>query len=239
MPTLEKLLEVQEFDLACDALRAKRRDLPERAESERNEQRAVELDRDLALLDEQKAGLSASERVLAAEVAQVAVRAKASEDRLYSGAVTIPKELEGLQEELRGHKQKQSELEDQELELMEQIEQKDAEVAENREARTASDAQGRALDDAIRKAEAEIDGELAEFAAARGLACGGLPAEVLEKYEGLRSAPLMGGRPAARLEDGTCLGCRVKLPVLTHTEMQREPVEALLRCTQCRRILVR
>jgi predicted nucleic acid-binding Zn-ribbon protein len=239
VPPLSPLLDVQELDVAADALKQRRADLPERAELVGCHERAEQLDRELAELEARREGLSSSERKLAGEVAAMAARVKEAEKKLYSGTVTLPKELEGLQEEQRTLQHKQSELEDQELELMEQIEATEGEMASNREARRESDDRAAQLLRSIASSEAEIDGELQSLDTSRRNVAAGLPAPVLEKYAELRQNRRMAGRPAARLTARTCQGCRLELPVLVHQRIQDEGPGALVRCPQCRRVLGR
>jgi predicted nucleic acid-binding Zn-ribbon protein len=239
VPPLSPLLDVQELDIAADALNERLRDLPERAERLANQQHARDLDAGVAELEAQRETLNASERGLAGKVADMAARAKEAEDKLYSGGVKVPKELEGLQEELRVFKEKQSELEDGELLLMEQIEATELAMSANREQRAASDTAEKELDASIAAAEAEIDDELSVRGASRQKAAVGIPAAVLEKYAELRKNVRMRGRPAARLESGTCQGCRVQLPIFEHHRIQDEAPTALVRCPQCRRVLIR
>ena len=161
------------------------------------------------------------------------------EDTLYSGTLTATKELEAHQEELRVLREKQSELEENEMEILEQIEELEAETAANRESRQACDADAAALEAAIAKAEGEIDGELAKLAERRGGPAGGLPAPVLADYDRLRGRERLRGRAAAELAGGVCGGCRVKLPVLENSRIQAEAWDAVVHCTGCGRLLVR
>lgn len=232
-------MDVQELDIAADALNERRENLPERAERLQNQALARDLDRGLEQLEGQRGALRASEHSLAEEVAAMAARAKGAEDKLYSGGVKIPKELEGLQEEVRLLTQKQAELEDGELALMEQIEAAEREMAANREQRAASEQRERELDAAIAAAESEIEGELATLGASRQDAALNIPPLVLEKYAELRRNTRMAGRPAARLLGGSCQGCHVKLPIAEHQRIQDGEPGALVRCPQCRRVLVR
>ena len=62
---------------------------------------------------------------------------------------------------------------------------------------------------------------------------------MLAEYDRLRTKERLGGRAAARLADGSCEGCRVRLPVLEYNKMKAEPEDALLCCPRCARVLVR
>jgi predicted nucleic acid-binding Zn-ribbon protein len=239
MPLLSKLLDIQDLDFSADDLLERRRTLPERAALVESRAEAVALDQAFEVLEGQRGALRADEQALGDEVAVLAAKAKEVEDTLYSGSVKAPKELEGLQEEIRLLKEKQGGLEDRELELMEQIESVEAEMVGNREQRAASDARQGELGAAISSAEGEISGQLAEIGASRAKATPEIPELVMEKYGELRSRERLRGRAAGRLEGGSCQSCRMKLPVLEHKRIQDQPPDALVRCVHCGRILVR
>jgi predicted nucleic acid-binding Zn-ribbon protein len=182
---------------------------------------------------------SVQERELGSEVNALSAKVKEVEETLYSGSVRAPKELGALQEEIRLFRVRQSELEERELELLEEIERTDEEMAANRAARMAVDSEAQALEARIREAEAEIDAELAELGKRRDARATGLPPDVLVEYDRLRTRERLGGRAAAPLVQGSCGACRVKLPVLEHSRIRAEPEDALVCCMHCGRVLVR
>ena len=60
--------------------------------------------------------------------------------------------------------------------------------------------------------------------------------ELLAEYERLRAR--LGGIGAARLEHGTCMGCRMKLPATELDRIKHQSPDELVHCDQCGRILV-
>jgi len=239
VPPIQQLLDVQEFDLASDGLTLRLRTLPEREALQQSHARAASLDEAHSTFIERREALSHSEHGLGGEVAVVAAKAKEVEDTLYSGTVKAPKELEALQEEIRLLRERQSGLEEQEMELLEEIDRTEREIAENRAARDRTDADSKDLEAAIHKAEGEIDADLERFADQRACKTERVPAAILAEYERLRAQQRMAGRAAAPLAQGSCGGCRVKLPVLEYNRLKAEPEDALLCCVHCGRILVR
>ena len=233
------LLEVQKLDLAADKQIVRRRDLPERESLVACESHAASLDADHEQLRERRQALARSEHELEAEVQGVAAKAQEAEDKLYSGSITSPKELAAQQDEVRLLRERQAGLEEREMTLLEEIEELEGVIAENRTARERSDAQAAEIREAIRKAEGEIDTELASLASERAPWLPQIPQAILDEYERLRSSPKLGGRVAAQLGDGRCDGCGIKLPVLEYKRMREQPEEAVLRCVSCRRVLVR
>ena len=239
MSLLSPLLDLQDLDLARDRLGVERAALPERAAILASRATAEQLDADHGVMVEQCRALSASEHELGDEVSAVAARAKDVEATLYSGTVRASKELTALQEEIRLHGVRQSELEGRELELLEEIDRVDRTMAENRAAHTRTCAELAHLTDALTLAEQAIDAELAKLDLARQGLLGSIPAEIVVTYERLRTRERLVGRAATSLVEGGCGGCRMKLPVLEYNRMKQKPEDALLLCVHCGRILVR
>ena len=239
MPLLSPLLDVQGFDLARDRLGAERATLPERARILASHAAIGRLDGEHGLLVERRRELADSEHGLGDEVTAVAARAKGVEATLYSGTVRVSKELTALQEEIRLHRVRQSELETRELELLEAIEQAEREMVGNRAEDARIRAELKSLADALAVAEQAIDAELAKLVDARQELVVGIPPEILATYEKLRARDRLGGRAAAPIVDGGCAGCHMKLPVLEYNRMKSKPEDALLLCVHCGRILIR
>jgi predicted nucleic acid-binding Zn-ribbon protein len=88
-------------------------------------------------------------------------------------------------------------------------------------------------DDALRLLGADHD----EASAARAALAGDLPADLVVLYEKIRASS--SGTGAARLHQRRCEGCHMEL---NPTDLQRiatAPPDEVLRCEECRRILVR
>lgn len=239
MPPISALLDVQVLDLESDRLAERRRTLPERAELKQALVEAASLDQAHAVITEKREGLGRAEHKLGTEVADVAAKAKKEEDLLYSGSVKISKELEALQLEIQLLRERQSEFEEKELELLEEIEQTDAELESNRAEYGRQTDACTTLESLIQSAEVEIDGELGVLAGKRGELVADISAEILTVYERLRKKEQLGGRAAAPMSDGSCGGCMIKLPVMEYERMKNEPEDALISCVQCHRVLVR
>lgn len=233
------LLELQDRDLACDRLAARRRSLPEREGLRLAEARATPLDDAHAALVARRSQLDLAEHKLGDEVAAMAARARDVETTLYSGTVRASKELSTLQAEMDALRRHQSELETRELELLESIDQTETEIARNREERAQLDAEAAKWASELAGAERVIDAELQALGEARSRDIAGVPAPILVVYEKLRTRERLAGRAAAQIVDGGCSGCHMRLPVHEHNQMQARPDDALLLCVHCGRILVR
>lgn len=236
---LEALLTVQELDLEADRLRARREELAGSKELEQCAAEVEELDRTLTESREKREELARAEHALGVEVEGVASKAEEVEARLYSGSVTIPKELEALQQDLQMLRRRQTELEDLELEQLEAIESVEGELAGHDARRSEATAHATEVEAAIRTGEAEIAAELTRIEAPRSKAAKTLPGPVLEAYDRLRRDRRLAGRAAALLGDGICEGCHTQLPTREYSRIRGEPPESVVTCINCSRLLVR
>jgi hypothetical protein len=239
MSLLSPLLDIQEIDRACDRLRARRRDLPERAEKAKVEARIARVDAAHAELERKREAVGVSEHELADQVGEVAARAKKAEDTLYGGTVKAAKDLAALQEEIDGIRASQARLEEQEMELLEEIDGIEGEMAENRSARDAGNEELAEVVARLQAAEAAIDDEIAALGRDKAIHAGSLPAPVLDAYEALRGHEKLLGVAAAAFTEKGCGGCNMQLPRLEVSRMREQPDDALLYCENCGRLLVR
>lgn len=239
MSILTPLLSLQDLDLSSDRLAAKRRSLPEREGLLRAQTAALPLDAAHAVLLAKRIELTRAEHALGSEVEAMAARAREVETTLYSGTVRSSKELSALQTEMQTLRRQQGGLETRELALLEEIDRAEKDIAENRAQHEVLSAEAARWTDALVAAEGVIDRELEGLGEARRGHSTGLPEAILVTYEKLRKRERLVGRAVARIVDGGCSGCRMRLPVLEHNRMLAQSEDALLLCVHCGRILVR
>ncbi len=171
------------------------------------------------------------------DVDQVRKRAARDQQRLDSGAITSPKDLTNLQHEIASLAKRQGDLEDVVLEVMERRESAQERVTELT-GRVAS-VQAK-VDDATARRDAAlegIDGEVATVTKEREVVAAAVPADLLKLYEKLREQ--QGGIGAAKLYQRTCQGCRQELAITELGEIRAAAPDTVVRCENCRRILVR
>jgi uncharacterized protein len=229
-----RLLDLQAVDTALAQLAHRRRSLPELAEIDAvsRELSALEDERVRAqvAVDDLERDISRFEK----DIEQVRIRKERDQKRLDSGGAL--REIEGLQHELATLNRRQSELEDAELELMEKKEAAESALAE---------VQGRLDAAAGRRAEAERrrDEALAEITkeeefktSARGPLAADLPADLVTLYDKIR---LDSGLGAALFRSGRCGGCRIELYGADLARVKAAAADEVVRCEECRRIMVR
>lgn len=170
------------------------------------------------------------------DVEQVVTRIEKDEKRMASGTAS-PKELEQMQHELISLNKRRSELEEIELEVMVRID---------------------GIDDRIKSLSVELDQlkfkiaeldsqktkELTEIADAASSANSQradistkIAAEVIELYEKIKKSG--DGIGAARLIEGKCDGCHLSINAVEISKIKETPIDEIVRCEECRRILVR
>lgn len=237
MTVFHELLRVQEHDTAADRLRHRRDHLPELADLRATDDELAALEGALADRESQATAAGRAQRRLEGDLSLLESKIAALDAKLYSGAVTVPRELQAIQGEAAAMRERLAGLEDEVLEAMGERETRDAEVVELRRRQEELDAQGARLRAAIAEGQAGIDRELAAEASARTGAAAVIPDDVSALYEQLRSQ--LGGVAAAPLVNGRCGGCHLTLPATELDRLRKEPPEALVRCEQCERILVR
>ena len=235
MSELETLYRIQELDTRIFALSAQLEGHP--------------LVEELRLLEEEEAaardGLEAAERLLEESKAKQArmkvelqgleEKLRREEERLYGGTVANPKELRGLEAEVRSLRKKKDALETEELEEMERqdelksgadakgalLERTREEVEEKRRALERElnlvRAEREELEREKKSLEEQVDGELLE-----------LYGELLESK---------GRLAVVKVEDGVCGGCRVEMPGKEYDRFLKS--QGAFLCSNCGRILVK
>ena len=158
---------------------------------------------------------------------------KGIEERLYSGRVTNPKELDGMEKDLQMHKRQRSALDDKLLELMDAVEQAQKHADEKAGAlKQADGTRARDLDQLARERDA-LAARLAELDTEREHTRAALIADALRTYDHLRKTKA--GRAIVQIKRDACGACGVGTPTgLAHRV--REGNEIVL-CPGCGRIL--
>ena len=153
------------------------------------------------------------------------------------GLVTNPKDLERMQQELVSLSRRIAELEDTELEVMEQLETAQAEHVRLSERLAAIDARTTELTVSRDAAAGDVTQEAGQVTDQRKVVADGVPADLLAVYEKVRAQK--GGVGAAALRARRCGGCSLELTAADLGAIAKAPLDEVLRCEECNRILVR
>jgi predicted nucleic acid-binding Zn-ribbon protein len=232
-----RLLDLQDLDAAIDLLTHRRSSLPEHADSERLTSRLGELRSEIVTAETEDSDIGREQSKAEGDVEQVVARSDRDQKRLDAGQVGSPRELENLQSEIGSLAKRRSDLEDAVLEIMERreaVQQRLADLVKERESLTTELTSVEERRDA---AVADIDAQVAQKTADRGLIANELPADLLALYEKIRAQS--GGVGAAALSRGRCEGCHLSLDATSLSDIRAAAPDAVVRCEECRRILIR
>lgn len=233
---LEALLLVQEHDTARDRLHHRRVSLPERAELEARTAQLRVLDGQAREVRGQRDTVLADERRLDDEARTVGARADEADKKLYSGTVNSPRELQAMQADIDMLRRQRSDLEDQELEVMDARETLDAQLAALEAEMATVIADAERLRSAIAAAEGEIDEELVKEDTARAQQAAAVPASLIADYERRRAQNK--GAGAARLVGTSCTACHLSIPSTEAEGIRRGAGAVVAYCDNCGAILV-
>ena len=230
------ILELQLLDNEIMQSNTKLKSLPEIEQLLHIEKRVTTANDELAVVKSEADQIALELRRGEVDVETVTDRIKKDEARLSSGNAT-PKELEQLQHEVETLKKRQEALEEIELEIMIR---NDAVTARSNTL-TTDLASLQTLKDEItgrlNNATAEINKVISEKTTARNLVAGKIEKALIDLYEKIRGNA--GGVGAAALVGNKCNGCNLAINAVEMDRIKSIAKDELLRCEECRRILVR
>ncbi|MGH3424740.1 MAG: zinc ribbon domain-containing protein [Nocardioidaceae bacterium] len=231
------LLDLQALDSTLAQLAHRKKSLPEHERLEQLAARRKELDGRRVEAETRVSDLAREQKKADGEVEHVKARRVRDQQRLESGQITAPKDLENLQHEVVALDRRIGTLEDEELEVMEALEQAQTDL-EAVAVETAEVAQQVEEAEAARDtAVAEIDAKGQDATAERARTAEKVPEPLLTLYDKVRTHH--SGLGAAALRQRRCEGCRLELNGADIRELSALPSDEVLRCPECDRILVR
>lgn len=230
-----QILDIQRMDFAVATLLNKLAALPEIAELQATTARLA-LVRDLAVAAETQ--ISDIKRELLrseADVEQVSARLERDEKRLADGSAS-PKELEKLQHEVQTLSARRAELEEVELEIMLRIDSIKERLEELRSEEVALKSASEEILGRKVTASEEIELEIASLTEERRAIALTVDRAILDLYEKIRSND---GTGAAAIRDGKCDGCHLSINSVELGRIKTLASDEVVRCEECRCILVR
>lgn len=225
-----------ELDSQIGRLRHQLASLPEQQQIQALEKtRAEQTDRvrDARILVDD---LTREQRKADADVEQVKARRERDRSRIDQGLVTNPKDLQRMNHELESLERRISDLEDVELDVMERLEAAQEELARGTRELEEAEQQIAELAESRDRKAGETGVELERVAGDRQTAVADLPEDLLGLYEKIRDKWGVG---AAALRARQCGGCQLTLNAADLSVIAKAPVDEVVRCEECTRILVR
>jgi len=230
------LLQLQDFELELSRIDYQLKTLPllaDLAKAERN----FEDNRDLAIAaSTQKSDIEEELKRSELDVEQVVERIK-KDQKLLDSSDTSPKELEILINEIANLNRRKEELEEIELEIMVRIDiavesQKSFEKARDEFAEEISKltAEKDLAISTLKEGQKVIEGKCQPILST-------VNTELLNLYKKIKESN--GGVGAARLLNGKCDGCHLQINTIEIGRIASLAEDEIVRCEECRRILVR
>ena len=230
MTSIAELYALQEVDLELASDRESLEDVRSRLGD------SDELEAAKAEADEKDAALRVAEKQFKEqefEADELRKKIEPVEQKLYTGKVTIPKELADLQKELESLKRRQSELEDNALEAMDGQEQAQQAAAQAQQDVKSLDASYLAEQEELGQQQTNLESNIAALEGQRNEQAEQIDADMLRLYD--RLVAIRQGRAVAKVHGGACQGCRISLP---QNVLQRARSRGnLVQCSSCERIL--
>ncbi|WP_425487422.1 zinc ribbon domain-containing protein [Naumannella cuiyingiana] len=228
---------MQAVDTETAKLQARRRSLPEHADIATGKKQRLAIMEKLVETDTRVSDLERAQRKAEADLEPVRQRRVRDQERIDGGAVTDPKQLSALIDEVSHLGRRIGELEDAELEVMGELEEAQADQARLNEQKSAIEDRLRGWMARRDEQVAEIDSSLGDQDTERAALVAALPAELVAYYEKVRSGH--DGLGAAALVQRRCTGCRIEANAADLRAYAAAAPEEVLRCEECGRILVR
>ena len=230
---MERLLALQELDLAVDRAHARQQALEAGEEAVAARARANEIERAVGELRLALGGVDRDAQRLENDADMIGRKADAEERRLYDGSVANPKELESIQHEVASLRDRRRRIDDELLDRMVEKEDLESKIADGDRQLTEARDRLSELRGAAGVELDEIEQNLVQKSAEREAMLPMFDQDLLDLYEELRRSKR--GVGAAALIDGVCSGCHQKLSA---AELARLKAQDVKRCEYCNRILV-
>ena len=231
-----RLLDLQGLDTRLDQIAHRKATLPELAQLRVLDAETSAVNDDLvraktALNDVQREIIKAD-----TDVQLVRERSIRNQARMDAGQGTA-KDMQALQHEVDSLARRQSALEDIELEVMERAEGLAADVSRFEVASAEMTARADGLKAVCDKTLAELDAEVEQIGRSRADVVAGVGDDLLALYEKIRASS--DGIGAAVLRKRRCEGCNLELNQGEINRFTAAAEDEVLRCEECRRILIR
>jgi len=228
--TVESIFALQNLDTKIEEIRESLRAAEERL----SQNEALKAARLSAGQSEETLRQSRAElRELELDVEELESKISSTEDALYGGEVSNPKELASMQQELDYLRRRQRGVEEDTLSLMARVEEHETALEAAKQRLADEERRWHQLQRELGEKTLQLRSELEELEAARDDIAGSIPEGDLSLYQSLRRQK--SGQAVALLEKGICQGCRVALPTSMAQKVRRG--DEVVRCSSCQRIL--
>ncbi len=231
MSQTRALYRLQKLDLDLESRRSRVREVAAALEDDCALQAAQA---EVATLESQLRPQETRAADLTLEIKSVVEQARQLNDRLYSGAVSNPKELEDIQNKIAERGRRRAALEDSLLEAMIAVEEQQEALDAAQECLRQAEAARASAQETLGAELQQLKSEIRQLKADRERVASQISPEFIEAYQRLR--PRKSGHAIALLEGESCSVCGVGQTTVT-VQQVRQNLE-MITCESCGRILV-
>ena len=224
-----------EADRWIERVRAQKTHLPELAELATLEAELRALLSDLRAAEADIEPLVKKRDAAATESLRLSKRAK-DLDGALSSSTGNARDLSAMQTELTHVRQLLATSEDHELELLVELEPKEAAIEDIKHRAQPGVARRAELQAQIKDLQSSLDDELIALATTRDETARAVPADLRVRYDAALARD--GGSGAAQVIEGRCDGCRIALAPLDYDRFKSLPEDTFMDCPECDRILL-
>ncbi len=230
MTSSRQLFDLQELDKDISIKRDSLVDVRARLE---DNQALILARKQLETTQQRLSEVQSGQRAIDIDVEELKEKADRSAKKLYGGTVSNPRELSGMEEELRIIKSHQKQKEDSLLEVLVEVEEAQTSFDEARENLQEIEPQRSQEVKELTKAQKQLENELSKLGERRESVASNIDEASLSLYENLRKSRK--GQAVAKVEQNTCQSCRIALP--SKVMQQVRIGHNLVQCNSCGRIL--
>lgn len=231
----KKLLQLQDVDTKLRQLVHKKANLPVITEIAQAQSELQTVQSELEVKQAELLALQKSVKDLEVEVEQVNIKLEKDQKLLDAGGSA--KSAQAIVNDIESLKERRSGLEDEELELLEQIEEKQAEITPLEAKVVTKQVTLAGLEEQKTQAEAEIKVTQDELSRQRGGIENQIEPTLITLYSKIQSQA--GGLAVVLLQGRSCGGCRLELNPIEVDRIKNAPEDQIVRCEECGRILIR
>ncbi len=232
-----RLIEVQSVDTALAQLEHRAQTLPQHALLKAHAAKRATLGQDLVAAETVLSDATSAQEKAEADLVPVRQRLERDQQRVDSGSITDPKVLRNIVDEIEHLKGRIVTLEDAELDLMQALEDAQADRDRIATRRAEVEATMRSLMAERDAAAADLSKQATERRGARAELVKDIPGPLLELYDRIRAR--LGGTGASALSGRRCTGCGLEATPTAYDRYLATPPDEVVRCEECDRILVR
>jgi len=232
------LADLQTCDTRLSQLRHRSGNLPEVIELAAIEEDVSDAKEKLTHLESEISQIKKEQKRLEHEVISLETKIAKSNDALYGGGLTSPKEAEALQDEIKSVQRRQTIVEDQIIELMEKEEPIALSFTSGSSAIERLEERREEISGRVLGIQSEIEAEKFEVETERASLVSSVTADLITLYD--KQTLRMGGNIAvARLTGTTCGACFLDLSALDLDKIRSADENEITECPECGAFLVK